>query len=367
MSKTLKLFKIFGITIQLHYSWFIILLILTWSLATAFFPHYFIGYSTSMYWFMGFVSAILLFVSVLLHELSHSLVAKWRNIEVSSITLFFFGGVAGIKKEQMKPSSEFLMAIAGPIFSFVLAAIFFAINKSNINGIVSAITFYLYQLNFILAIFNLIPGFPLDGGRAFRAILYAYYKDLKKATRIASRIGKLFAIFLIIIGFVSFFNGLNGLWFILLGGFLYFIAGLSYDQVVLKDVLEDIIVKDIMIKKYKKVDPNLTFEKFIKKYAKYDEDVFVIQNKKFTGILDLKRVQPMPKEMQKRILLKQITMPLEQIRHLRIENTAYTAFKKFSEENLDILPVLNNKKKLIGIVTRRSINNRLIIEAKFNS
>ena len=193
MNNSMKIFRVFGIDIKLHFTWWFVFALIAWSLSSAFFPHYFPDQTQTMYWSMGITASLLLFVSVLLHELSHSLVARAKNIKVESITLFFFGGVAGITKEDMKPSSEFLMAIAGPLFSLVLAGIFFVIWKINGNVFWTAITYYLWQLNLILALFNLVPAFPLDGGRAFRAILRAYFKDLKKATRIAVIGGKLFA------------------------------------------------------------------------------------------------------------------------------------------------------------------------------
>ena len=226
------LFRIFGIDIRLHFSWWFIFILLTWSLSTSFFPQFFPGQTQMMYWTMGILSSLLLFISVLLHELSHSLVAMAKNIKVESITLFFFGGVAGIEKEDMEPSAEFMMAIAGPLFSLLLAGIFYFINTHNGNILLSAITSYLYQLNFVLAVFNLVPGFPLDGGRAFRAILFAYYKDLKKATRIAAAGGKVVAGLLIVLGLFGMVTGTGGgLWFILLGVFLYFLAGMSYEQI----------------------------------------------------------------------------------------------------------------------------------------
>src|SRR3990167_1085865 len=205
MNGTTTIFRVSGIEVRIHYSWWIIFVLLSWSLATAFFPLHFPGLTKIEYGGMGIISALLLFCSVLLHELSHSLVAKAKKIQVKSITLFFFGGVAGITKEDMKPSSEFQMAIAGPLFSLLLGTVFYFIYKLDVNGFWTAITFYLYQLNFTLGIFNLIPGFPLDGGRAFRAILYAYFKDLTKATRIAAGVGKLFAVVLIMLGIVGLF------------------------------------------------------------------------------------------------------------------------------------------------------------------
>jgi len=150
MNRGTKLFNIFGIDIVLHVSWWFIFIFLVWNLATSFFPDMFSGYSESMYWVMGFVAAIMLFVSVLLHELSHSLVALWKKIKVSSITLFFFGGVANIDDDGIKPFDEFLMAIAGPMFSLLFALLFYILNVYVVWGIFVPISFYIYKLNFIL-------------------------------------------------------------------------------------------------------------------------------------------------------------------------------------------------------------------------
>ena len=361
----MKIFSVFGIDIKLHFSWWFVFALIAWSLSASFFPHYFPDQTQTMYWSMGITASLLLFVSVLLHELSHSLVARAKNIKVESITLFFFGGVAGITKEDMKPSSEFLMAIAGPIFSLVLAGLFFIIWKVNGNVFWTAITYYLWQLNLILAIFNMVPAFPLDGGRAFRAILRAYFKDLKKATRIAVVGGKLFAGFLFFLGVVSLFSGVgNGLWFIFLGGFLYFIAGASYEQVVIKEILEAIKVKELMSKKIKNVDPEMKFSDFVHKYENSEEDVFIVKDKDFSGILNLEKIEKMSIRMQQMVNLKQIAMPFHQLRTLKKDDNAYTAFRKISEQGVEILPVMN-KDKLSGVLTRRKLMHRLVWELKF--
>jgi Zn-dependent protease len=365
MRRATKLFKVFGIDIQIHYSWWFVFILLTWSLSTAFFPHYFPEYKILEYWFMGVIASLLLFVSVLLHELSHSLVARARKIKVESITLFFFGGVAGITKEDMKPSSEFMMAIAGPLFSFVLAGIFFLIFKLNGNGIVTAITFYLYQLNLILAIFNLVPGFPLDGGRAFRAILYAYYKDLRKATKIASMGGKFFAAMLIILGFYSLFSGVGGgLWFILLGGFLYFIAGVSYEQVVLREILASVKINEILVKDYEMLDPEMKFKDFVKKYAKSGSPLFIVKGKDYEGVLDIRLIQKLPPKMQSVVSVKQLAFPIKDKDAVKIDDSAYKAFRKLGALKTDILPVIKGK-KLVGVINQEAIMNRIAWELKF--
>jgi len=377
MHKATKLFRIFGIDIQLHYSWWFIFILLAWSLSASFFPALCSGslpgftydcshFTTNTYWFVGIIAALLLFVSVLLHELSHSLVAKLKKIQVKSITLFFFGGVAGIEKEEMKPSSEFLMAIAGPLFSLLLAGIFFLIFKFNGNVMVAAITYYLWQLNLILAIFNMVPGFPLDGGRALRAILHWYYKDLKKATRIAAAGGKIVAGALIILGVIGLISGVGGgLWFILIGGFLYFIAGVSYDQVIIKDVLGKIKVSELMDKSLPVVKPEMRFKEFTKQYSSLGKTLFLVRNKTFSGVLDLNRINVLPTKLQDVVKVKQISLPFNQIKGIDKNDNLYNAFRKFAEQKVEILPVLSGKEQ-IGVITREAVMNRLQWDMKFS-
>lgn len=354
-----KLFKIFGIDVKIHASWWFIFILIAWSLASAYFPQYFPDQTVKTYWFMGIVAAILLFVSVLLHELSHSLVAKAKKIQVESITLFFFGGVAAITKEDMRPSSEFVMAIAGPLFSLLLSGVFYLVYILNGNGIITAISFYLFQLNLILAIFNLVPGFPLDGGRAFRAILYAYYKDLRKATKIAAAGGKVVAGVLIILGIFGIFTGQGGgLWFILLGAFLYFIAGISYEQVVVKEVLGKIPLARILRKSPAAVNAEMKLGDFIKKYVNRETDTFLVLGKNYSGILDLKRVNRLSPKMQGIVKLKQIALPFHQLKILQKKDNAYTAFKHLTSQGIDLLPVMEGR-KLIGLVSKQAVMHHL--------
>ena len=366
MHRATKLFRIFGIDVKLHYTWWFVFIFIAWSLASSFFPHYFPEYTTTEYWIMGIVASALLFVSVLLHELAHSLVAKAKNIKVDSITLFFFGGVASISKEDMKPSSEFFMAIAGPLFSIFLGGVFYVLHILDINGMWTAITFYLYQLNFILAAFNLVPGYPLDGGRALRAILYAYYKDITKPTRIAAGLGKLFAGFLIVLGLVSLFSGIGtGLWFVLLGGFLYFIANISYQQVVIKSILDKITVQELSTKPTI-VSPTLKFVDFMKKYGNSGKTTFIVKGKSFSGVLDINRIQRISPKMKDLVTVQQLSVSLHKIKTVSLKDTAYTAFKLITTQNIEILPVMH-KKSLVSVITRQSLTNRLMWETKFHT
>jgi len=365
MSGTLKLFRIFGIDVQLHFSWWLVFIFLSWSLSAQFFPAYFPHQQASTYWIMGVLSALLLFVSVLLHELSHSLVAKAKKIEVETITLFFFGGVAGINDEDLKPGAEFLMSIAGPLFSLVLAALFYLIHLQSSNIFWNAISLYLYQLNLVLGLFNLVPGYPLDGGRAFRALLNAHYKNLKKATGIAVLGGRIFAAMLIVLGVLSLMAGAgNGVWFIFLGVFLYFLAGISYEQVLLKEALGKISVMGLLAKNYVKLDPTMHFSQFLHKYLEYDDEVFVVGNHAAIGILDLKTIDPLSPKAQKLLTVKHAAIPFSDLVVLRKTDNAFTAYHKFAEQNVDILPVME-KNKLLGFVTRRKIMHRLLWSMKY--
>ncbi|MEK6950909.1 MAG: site-2 protease family protein [Nanoarchaeota archaeon] len=368
LQKSGRLFSLFGIDIKLHVSWYFIAVLIAWSLASAFFPQILPGKTTITYWLMGIVAALLLFISVLLHELSHSLVAKAKNIGVESITLFFFGGVAGITNEEMKPADEFQMAIAGPLFSLLLSGLFYVIHALNGLDVVAAVTQYLYELNFILALFNLVPGFPLDGGRAFRAILYWHYKDLKKATYIASKGGKFFAGVLIVLGIFGLLKGTGpGLWFILLGGFLYFLAGVSYEQVVMKEVLSRIPVKEL-VRKVPMLSPGIKFSQLLRLPAFQEEDVFIVKGKSkareqgFMGLFDPQRVEKAAGDTA----IKNWAIPLSQLKPLSKADNAYTAFRRMGDQNLEAWPVLE-KGKLLGIVSRRKVMRRLVGELKAGS
>jgi Zn-dependent protease len=220
--KRLNILSIAGIKIGIDISWFFIAFLLSWSLAAAYFPFYYHGLSAATYWLMGIFGMLGLFVCIVLHELSHAMVAKAYGIPISNITLFIFGGVAEIKREPNLPSVEFLMAIAGPIMSLILALIAFLLNQGGIQWdwpiVVTGILGYLAFINTVLAIFNLLPAFPLDGGRVFHAILWWWKGDLTWATQVSTALGTGLSFTLIMLGiFVLFLiSFLSGFWLIIL-------------------------------------------------------------------------------------------------------------------------------------------------------
>ncbi|MEE9525825.1 MAG: site-2 protease family protein [Candidatus Woesearchaeota archaeon] len=366
MKKSYKIFKLLGIDVELHYSWFLVFLLLAWGLSADFFPFYYPDLTSTMYWSMGIVAAVFLFGSVLAHEFSHSLVARHNKINVNKITLFFFGGIAHIGgEEKLTAKKEFSMAIAGPLMSLFLSGLFFLIFKLNGVVYISAITYYLYRLNFILAIFNMAPGYPLDGGRVLRSIIWGITKDLKKATRIASKGGKVVAVFLISIGFFGMFMGLGTLWFIVLGFFLYFIAGASYEQMVITDALKKVKVKDVMVKDVKTVSPDLSLANLFQDYfLKYGiEGVLVAKNKTFLGVATITSLKGIPKTEWPKIKVKTIIIP--SIPTAKENDNALKVLEEMGRKKIGVMPVIKNK-KLVGAVSASNLLRYVNIKSKVN-
>src|SRR3989337_386187 len=234
---TISLGRILGIPISLDPSWFLIFILLTWTLASSYFPTEFRNWSAAQYWIIGAITAILFFVSVLLHELGHSVVALRYKIPVRRITLFVFGGVAQIGAEPPSALSEFWIAIAGPVVSFALAASFYLLELAFAGlAPLFALAKFLAFINGTLGVFNLIPAFPLDGGRVFRAIVWGITNNLLRATRIASAAGQIFAFLMIFYGIFLAFNDniIGGIWLVFIGWFLNNAAEQSYRQTLLQ-------------------------------------------------------------------------------------------------------------------------------------
>ena len=241
--KKIPLFNLFGFKVGIDATWFILAVLITWSLAEGVFPHYFAGLSEATYWWMGVAGALGLFISIVFHEFCHSLVARQFGLPIKGITLFIFGGVAEMSQEPENARSEFFMAIAGPLSSVVLSGIFFltytAGKAVNWPGPVNDVLVYLGWLNIILAGFNMVPAFPLDGGRVLRSILWYAKGNLRWATRISSGFGAGFGLLLMILGVISFIGGnfIGGLWYFLIGIFIRSASQMSYRQLLVKNAL----------------------------------------------------------------------------------------------------------------------------------
>ena len=218
LGNSVPLFRLLGFEVKLDFSWIFLAALVSWSLATGYFPQNLEGLSAGTYWWMAIAGAIGLFASIILHELSHSLVARQYGLPITGITLFIFGGVAEMEREPPTPRAEFMMAIAGPIASYLLAGIFYLLSGIGSGSPLASVAAYLALINFVLGTFNLIPAFPLDGGRALRAILWSTSGDLTGSTRRTATLGQMFGAVMIGLGLVSLFYGntIGGIWWALI-------------------------------------------------------------------------------------------------------------------------------------------------------
>lgn len=357
MEKNIKVARLFGIGIYLHYSWFLIVILLAYELSAHFFPARFPGLDRLLYLGMGLVAALLLFVSVLFHELSHSLVAKWRKIRIEKISLFFFGGIAQMDEKGITALTELLMALAGPLFSLAFAFLSAFLIQFFSHAFFVGILFYLSQINFILALFNLAPGFPLDGGRAFRALIWMITGNYEKATYIASRGGKFFGGLLVFFGFFNIISGnMGGLWMILIGAFLYFLAEMSYEQVIIKKSLFRVPVKKIMLRKFAFIKPEMTVDRAINEvFVHAEQEAFpVIENKKFVGVVSLERIKNIPFALRAKTRIKSVMHPRFIVKKIKATTNVYDALVQMAKKDIPIIPVIE-KGRLVGILTRDTV------------
>ncbi len=302
--KGLKLFKIFGFEVRIDASWLLLALLVVFTLSRGYFPRQFEDLSTAQYIIMGIAGAIGLFLSIIVHEMMHSLVGRRFGISMQGISLFMFGGVAQMENESKTPRGEFFMAIAGPLTSFVLGGLFYLAYLGSqtieLPPTTSGVLGYLAFINVILAIFNLLPAFPLDGGRVLRSALWAWKKNLKWATHIASEIGAGFGTVLIIMGIFAVLGGtfIGGLWWALIGMFLRGISHGSYRQVVIRQTLGGEPVRRFMREDPVTVAPDLTVDKLVNDYIyEYHFKMFpVTSEEKVIGCVTTKEIKEIPKE-----------------------------------------------------------------------
>ncbi len=295
------LFRLYGIAIRLDPSWVLLAILITWTLAVGFFPASHPELATVTYWLMGAVAAIGLFGSIILHEMAHAVVARRDGLEIDGITLFIFGGVAEMKAEPASPKKEFRMAIAGPIASVGVAVVCYLVALAG--GLIGAgapftgVFAYLALINTILAVFNMVPAFPLDGGRVLRAALWAWKGSLRRATRITANIGGGFGIALIVLGLLNVLAGnfIGGIWWFLIGLFVRFAAQMSYQQVLVHKGLEGVPVKQLMNPRPIAVSPDTTLADLVEDYVyRYHFKLFpVVRDDKLVGCVrlgDIKQV-----------------------------------------------------------------------------
>jgi len=302
--KQIRLFNLLGFEVRLDFSWIVIAILIVWSLSTGYFPEQYKDLSRQSYWFLGLAGAVGLFLSIIVHEFSHSIVARRYGLPMKGITLFIFGGVAEMGDEPPSAKVEFLMAIAGPLASVVIAIIFTGMyrvgREMNVPASINGLFGYLGLINALLAGFNLLPAFPLDGGRVLRSILWGVKKNLRWATRISSQIGTAFALLLILMGVLNVLRGnfIGGMWWFLIGMFLHGAAKSSYGQLIARDVLEGEPVRRFMVADPVTVAPSITVREFIEDYIyRYHHKLFpVLDDGRLMGCVTTRHVKDIPRE-----------------------------------------------------------------------
>lgn len=364
--KRYELFKLFGFSVKVDLSWLFIFALLTWSLATGLFPKFYEGFSPGTYWGMGFAGALGLFASVVAHELSHSLVARRYGMEMRGITLFIFGGVAEMDEEPPSPRGEFMMAAAGPLASLVVAAIAYGVywvgELATWPVAATAVFWYLALINVVLAIFNLIPAFPLDGGRLARAVLWHFKGNLKWATRKTATAGNVFGIVLIVLGLLSVISGnfVGGMWWFLLGLFVRFAAEGSYRQLVVRQLLGGEPVKNVMQTDVKSVPPSATIDQLVEEYVyKHHYKMFpVAENGDLRGCVTTRQIKEVPREQWNERTVGEVARPCSEKNSIAADTDAMVALKRMNREGSSRLMVTEGD-QLRGIVALKDLS-RLI-------
>ncbi len=352
--------KVMNIPIGVDHSWFLIFILLTWMLADSAFPEKYPGMPVWQYWVTGSIASIIFFMSVLIHELGHSYFAMRYKIKVKRITLFIFGGIAEITAEPKKASQEFWIAVAGPVTSFLLALIFYLISLATESIKPVYVVFsYLAFINFILAVFNLIPGFPLDGGRVFRAIIWGYTNDFEKATKIAAMVGRFFGFTFILLGAFQIMGGnvIDGMWIAFIGWFLES-AALSQLQIhELHKLLAGRTVYDAMSKSYAIVPYDMTIEELMdNQILSRGRRFFIVrmEDGSLGGMLTIHSLSDVPRHQWSITKVEQVMIPFSEIKKVEANYPLLEALKQMDKEGVNQLPVFENG-ELTGILSREDI------------
>jgi len=376
LKSQIKLGTVFGVELGLHYSWLVIALLITFSLVAQFHSVN-RNWSDVLVWGVAIITGILFFACLFAHELSHALVAKACGIPIHKITLFLLGGVAQIEKEASDARTEFWMAIVGPFTSGVLGLILLALawvcgwaprSQPATPGI--ALLVWLGYINLALGAFNMIPGFPLDGGRVLHAILWWIMDDAERSTRAAARVGQVIAVLFIGFGILQFFQGagLGGLWLAFIGWFLLQAAGATYLQVQAGALLRGLRVKDLMSTDYTTVDPNTSLQQFVhEQLLRTGRRCFlVVQDSRLLGLITSNEVRTVEPQAWPDTTVGAVMRPADKLHFVSRDMPAMEALQIMRQEDVNQLPVMSDG-RVDGIVTRAHVLQVLRSRAELNS
>lgn len=373
--KGITLFRLLGFEVRADLSWLIIALLITWSLAQGLFPVYHKGLSTITYWWMGVVGAIGLFGSIIFHELCHSLVARRYGLPMKGITLFIFGGVAEMNEEPKNPKSELYMAIAGPLASIAIGLFFllfsFFIKKYAWPIEILIISNYLGSINLILAAFNLLPAFPLDGGRVFRSALWMWKGNLRWATKIASDVGSTFGLALILVGIFFIFSGsvVGGIWWSMIGLFLRSAASMSYKNVLVRNALEGESVRHFMKPNPITVPSSITISSLVEDYIyRYHFKLFpVINDSRLLSCISTRDIKQIPREDWSKHTISEYAQQSCDDNTISINDDAIKAIGVMNRTGNSRLMVIDEQGNLAGIIALKDLLKFLSVKLNLES
>jgi Zn-dependent protease len=367
--RPIPLLRLVGFQVGLDWSWLILAVLITWTLSSGVFPSYYPGLTPAAYWSMGVIAALGLFASIILHELAHAIVARRYGLPIRRITLFIFGGVADMEAEPDRPAVEFWVAIAGPIASCLIALVSWVLLRAASGagaGVpVVGVLGYLATINLILAVFNLVPAFPLDGGRILRAILWSWKGSLRWATRVASAIGGGFGLLLIVLGVWRVLIGdfVGGMWWFLIGLFVRFAAQASYQQVLVREGLRGVPVRRIMAANPVAVPPDITVAQLIDDYVyRHHHSMFpVVENGRLIGCVGMHEIKRQPRERWSSTAVREIMQPCSAATAISADLDAMEVLTLMSRTQNTRLLVTEGD-RLTGIVTLRDLMNFLTVK-----
>ena len=365
-NRKLKLFRLFGFEVGIDATWIVLAVLVAWSLSTGYFPFKYKDLSTRQYWFMGVIGALGLFVSIVAHEFCHSLVARRSGMPMKGITLFIFGGVAEMNEEPASARDEFLIAVVGPISSFVMAAIFYGFNHLGETAgwptTISGVMGYLGMINVILAVFNLVPAFPLDGGRILRAALWAWKGNLRWATRLASQFGEGFGLLLIALGVLRVLGGffVGGMWFFLIGLFIRSAAKMSYQQLLTRRALEGESLQRFMNQDPITVSPETSVKQLVEDYIyRYHHKLFpVVDGDRLIGCITTRQVKEIPRDRWSGTTVGEVAEKCSDENTIAPETDAVKALASMHRNGAGRLMVVKDG-RLLGILALKDLLNFL--------
>jgi Zn-dependent protease/CBS domain-containing protein len=371
LAHRLEIFEIWGIPIRIHLSWLFVFGLVAWSLAAGYFPHEYPGWTAGTYWAVGAITALIFFASILIHELGHCWVALRNRIPIRSITLFVFGGIAQIAREPDAPAVEARVAIAGPITSFVLAGLFAGtwLVVRDVPAL-AAPAIWLARINFMVAAFNLVPGFPLDGGRLFRAVVWRVTGSLRRASRAASAVGQAVAFGFIGWGIMTALAGnvIGGMWIALIGWFLQNAAAASYAETNLRELLRDVTVAQVMTPDCRRVERDVSLDRIVREEVLgAGRRCFVVTDAgRMVGLLTLHEIKGVPPAQRTTVTAGEVMTPAEKVTAVAPKADLLTALETMDDADVAQMPVVEAG-ELLGMIAREQVLHYVRVRAELGA